>query len=108
MANQKRIAYEVRTRARGLLDMMYTPLELADELGLPQQYIYRQLIPAGLPYINDATGHLWLHGPEVARWLAHYGLRQRAPLQADEAYCLKCHQVVVLVNSTRMRRGKFT
>lgn len=94
-----------RLRAYGLLDMMYTPKEMADELGIEQRDIYR-LIPAGMPHERDENGHIWLHGPMVAQWLRSLG-EKRSPLGPGQGYCLRCRSAVEMVNPTLVRRGRF-
>ncbi len=56
-------------RASGLLDMLYSPDELADELQLTVATITNTLLPAGMPHGEDEKGTIWLRGPEVYRWL---------------------------------------
>ncbi|HEY4689649.1 MAG TPA: hypothetical protein VIK33_10080 [Anaerolineae bacterium] len=107
MPKGKLLSREARLRANGLLDMLYTPAEMADELGIQQRDVYEKLLPAGLPHQRDETGHLWLHGPEVAHWVRTLRAGRRL-LGDNEAYCLKCRAVVRLVRPKRVKRGKFT
>ena len=85
-----------------ILDMMYKPPELAEEIGVTSDTIYRSYIPAGLPYIREYHS-LWIHGPSFVQWArgiittqrkAHPGLpdapahdptgrRQRQPFDKD-------------------------
>ena len=106
MPRAKFLSREARVRASALLDMLYTPSELAEELCLDVRHVYKTLIPAGLPHTRDDTGHLWLHGPEVARWLS--GLKSsRRPLAPNEAYCMKCRDTVTMVNPKRVKTATF-
>lgn len=78
---------------RSLLDMLYTPAELAEELGIDARMIYKAMIPAGLPVRREA-GRIWIHGPEVARWLdseAEAG-KAKAKMPENSAYCFKCRE----------------
>ncbi len=105
---QKLLSRTARLRANGLLDMLYTPAEMAGELGIEEREMYDRLIPAGLPTMNDDAGHVWLHGPAVAGWIRTAGKPKREkPMGTDEAYCLSCRAVVPLVNPRRIQRGKF-
>lgn len=97
-----------KLRANGLLDMMYTPAEMADELGIDQRDIYRKLIPAGMPHERDETDHIWMHGPAIAAWIRTLTDQRRIPLAAGQGYCLRCRQAVSMVNPRRVVRGRFT
>lgn len=80
-----------RERARGLLDMYYTPAELAEELGLPDRsYIYHTLAKHGLPMVKDKAGHVWIRGTDVLPWYVAYCEKRKRKTASDEAYCLKC------------------
>ena len=106
MTKNNLLSREARLRANGLLDMLYTPAELADELGIDQRDIYRRLLPAGIPCRKDKTGHIWLHGPEIAQWVQ--GLHAvRRSMGESEAYCLKCRSAVPLRKPVLVNRGKF-
>lgn len=103
-----RLGKEARAKAVGLLDMLYTPTELAEELGLNPAMLYHQLIPAGLPHSKDSAGHIWIHGAAVSQWLIDFGKSRRQPLSADEAYCLRCRQAVTMINPRRTNSGRVT
>ena len=107
-AKRKLLSREARLRARGLLDMLYKPSELADELQIDQRVIYRKLIPEGLTYIKDDAGNLWIHGPEVAAWARSLDKKPGPTLAADEAYCLRCRKAVKLVNPKRNTKHALT
>ncbi len=81
-------------RAPGLLPMLYTPSELADELGLTAPAI-RDWLDRGLPHQRDERGRLWINGTDFAAWLerARRTGRSRA-LAEGEAYCVKCRRPV--------------
>jgi hypothetical protein len=68
--------------------MLYRPSELAEELKVNVQVIYRQWVPAGLPH-SSADGHLWINGREARDWLARQRRTGQGPkLQDHEAYCV--------------------
>ena len=107
MAKGPLLSREAKLRANSLLDMLYTPSEMAEELGVEQRSIYSRLIPAGLPHRRDPqTGYIWLHGPEITRWARQLN-RKRSKLSENEAYCLKCRRGVSLVDAKRITRGRF-
>ncbi len=103
----RKIPREARLRSLHLLDMLYTPGELAAELEINPRDIYQRLIPDGLPHSRDAEGHIWLHGPMVAHWFKQAAKPVRNPLGAHEAYCLKCRLAVEMIEPRRIRRGRF-
>lgn len=57
-----------RMRLRKLLDMMYLPSELAEEIGFHVQQVYRVYVPLGCPHDRDAKNHLWINGKAFAEW----------------------------------------
>ena len=100
----------VRFRAWGLLDMLYSVTELAEELGISRDLVYKDLIPAGLPHTRDDTGRIWIHGPAAATWILDQKRKVKRSLRAGEFLCLHCRQAVSpdpasLTNATS---GRFT
>lgn len=89
-----------RFRAWGLLDMLYTVHELADELGISRDVVYKELIPAGLPHAWEG-GHIWIHGPAAAAWILDQKRPAKRTLRPDEFLCLHCRQVVEPEPATR-------
>lgn len=106
MPMKNRLPHTVVVRAPGLLPMLYSPHELAEELHTPA-YIVREWLNKGLPYQRDAAHHVWINGREVAAWVeAARQARPRQPLRPDEAFCVRCNRPVKLANPTRTPRGK--
>lgn len=84
-----------------LLDMMYKPSEIAEEIGVTQDTIYRSYLPAGLPHVRDEEGHVWIHGPAFVSWARETISKkksQRVGLPDNHAWCMKCNRAVELVN----------
>lgn len=82
-----------------LLNMMYKPSEIAEEIGVAQDTIYRSYLPAGLPHIRDAHGGVWIHGPAFIAWAKETVSKrksQRTGLPDDHAWCMKCNQPVLM------------
>ena len=78
-----------------LLNMLYKPSELAEELGLEQEIIYRSYIPAGMPYTRDAGGRIWIHGPTFVAWVRARFMKKKeasSGLPDGHAWCMKCNQ----------------
>jgi hypothetical protein len=102
------LTHSVIVKAPGLLPMLYLPLELASELGMPARTLYDWL-KAGAPHNQDAKGNLWINGREFAGWVkANRKLRTvREKMKDDQAYCLRCKQAVNLVDPRQERiKGK--
>ena len=84
-----------------LLDMLYKPSEIAEEIGVTQDTIYRSYLPAGLPYLRDAQGNIWIHGPAFYAWAKQtisQRQKKRVGLAADQAWCVVCKTPVALIS----------
>jgi len=79
-------------RAARLMDMLYRPSELAEELRIQKRAVYDVLIPLGLPHERDEHGHIWLHGPAVREWLETATRGPKCELADGELFCLKCFE----------------
>ena len=93
-----------------LLDMLYKPAEIAEEIGVTQDTIYRSYLPAGLPHIRDETGHVWIHGPAFIAW-AHQTIskkkNKRTGLPDDHAWCMKCNQPVEMIRPRAVYQNRY-
>lgn len=67
----------ISAKLKRLLYMEYRPSELADELGLDIQDIYKYYMPKGCPYTKDDTGHVWIVGTEFRTWFEATLLKSR-------------------------------
>lgn len=93
-----------RTRLKSLLDMMYTPRELAEEIGFSHRQIYRVYIPLGCPHQRDENDHIWINGWEFRSW--YESVYPKVTLKENEAYCMTCRRAVEIVDPEE-RRGSF-
>ncbi len=50
---QGRLDGRQRNRLKRLLDMMYSPKELSEEIGVNKEQIYRVYVPLGCPHERD-------------------------------------------------------
>ena len=57
-----------RLRLPTLLDMLYTPSELASEVGFTVRQVYRVYVPMGCPVIRDNKGRLFINGKLFSQW----------------------------------------
>ena len=91
-----------RMRMYKLLDMLYTPKELSEQIGFTQRQVYRVYIPAGCPHERDDKRHIWINGQEFRKWFdVIYAKRN---LEADEIFCLTCRRAVKKVNPQRKEK----
>lgn len=82
-----------------LLDMMYKPSEIAEEIGVAQDTIYRSYLPAGLPHSRDEHGSVWIHGPAFIAWAKETVAKRKSKrkgLPDDHAWCMRCNQPVAM------------
>ena len=104
MATKKpRISRATARRLLKLLHMRYKPTEIAAEMGVTADTVYRAYLPAGAPYERDSKNNVWIIGDVFARWAMDYTVTNnrkppKAILRADQVYCLKCNQIVVIHN----------
>lgn len=84
-----------------ILNMLYRPSELADEISVSVDTIYRSYIPAGMPHIKDPKGDIWIDGTKFISWAKQTiakSKEKRYPLQDNQAWCLHCNKPVDLIN----------
>jgi uncharacterized protein with PIN domain len=82
------------TRLARLLDMLYRPAELAQEIGVSPTTIYTIYLPAGLPHRRDENGNIWIHGTAFIAWARQTILNrrsQRIHMPPDHAWCVRCN-----------------
>jgi hypothetical protein len=84
-----------------LLDMLYTPAEIASELGVVPRTILRGYIPAGAPVVINENGRKMISGKAFAAWAREYlGTNRRGErkntMGKGMGYCLRCKKVVVM------------
>lgn len=93
-----------------LMDMMYKPSEIAEEIGVTTEVITRSYLPDGCPFERDKKGNLWIHGLSFAAWMRAVNDRQRhlGTLADGEAWCIKCQAAVPLVRPRMRHQGRYT
>ena len=68
-AKLPRIDQATMRRALRLLNMQYRPSEIAAELKINVQILYRGWLPAGCPHVKDEHGNIWIAGNELHTWM---------------------------------------
>lgn len=97
-------------RMKRLLDMQYTVAELAREVGLSVDAVYRTYIPAGVPVHIDEKKRVWIHGLAFSEWVRNNLAARRTnkkPMDEDTAFCLRCNAIVKILGAkvTPYKRG---
>ena len=85
------------SRLPRLLWMKYTPAEVAAEIGVTIDQIYRSYLPAGCPHARDESGHIWMEGAEFREWALRTFKHASAGMGENQAYCLRCRKPVEIV-----------
>jgi hypothetical protein len=110
MTRKPLIRHKQIARLGRFLDMLYKPSELANEIGVDEDTVYRSYIPAGLPCLRK--GHtIWIHGPAFVQWAKEIAAqrRQKNALPKGHAFCVKCNRSVPMdsprvVHANRLRK----
>lgn len=93
-----------------LLNMMYKPSEIAEEIGLNADTIYRSYLPAGLPHTQDEKGDIWIHGPAFVAWARETVSKKKATrvgLPDSHAWCMKCNRPVLMINQKVVFQNRY-
>ena len=92
-----------------LLDMMYRPSEVAEEIEMTTATIYRACLPDGAPFTRDKGGDIWIHGKSFAAWALELQKKRHPGRLADgEAWCFNCKGPVVMLKPRRKHLGRYT
>jgi hypothetical protein len=93
-----------RNRLKSLLDMMYKPSELAQELGINIDQVYSVYLPLGCPNKRDGKRYIEINGREFKDWyIKNY---QKAKVETDETFCKTCKKPVKIVNGSIVKKDK--
>jgi hypothetical protein len=96
-----KLPHSVIVKSPGLLPMLYTVRELADELSMPERTL-RDWLHHGAPHTRDRWGHIWVDGQAFTAWV--FSQRKKDPrvrLQPGEGYCMNCNRIVMMLHPTR-------
>ncbi len=93
-----------RNRLKGLLDMMYTPRELSEEIGVNVNRVYMVYIHGGCPHERDEVRRIWINGQAFKKWYEE--VYAKRSLKPREAFCLTCKCPVEMKNEVRRQKEK--
>jgi len=96
-----KLPHAVIVKAPGLLPMLYTVHELADELSMPERTL-RDWLLHGAPHTRDRFGHIWVNGQAFAAWVASQRKKSSgSKLNPGEGYCMFCNRIVMVLRPTQ-------
>jgi hypothetical protein len=98
-----RLNGQQRRRLDSLLDMMYRPSELAEEVGFNVRQVYRVYLPLGCPHERNACNHIFINGRTFREWVK--STYRKAEMEEDEAFCLTCKRPVKMVEPVRQEEA---
>ncbi len=85
-------------RLERLMNMMYTPGEIAEEIGISRETIWSDYLQAGLPH-KKLLNHIWINGIDFKRWALEIHRLNTAPadpMDEIEAVCFRCRKRVTI------------
>lgn len=100
---QGRLNGSQRMRLGKLLDMLYKPSELAEEIGFALRQVYRVYMPLGCPLVRDSD-HVWINGKDFAEW--YEATYPKQTLLEDQAFCLTCKKPVKMDKPIKQKKGR--
>ncbi len=93
-----------RNKLKGLFNMLYSPKEFADEIGIKIDRVYDVFVPLGCPHERDVRNHILINGKDFAAWYSKVYLK--ISLKQDETFCLTCKKGVKIIQPKEvMKRG---
>jgi len=95
-----------RNKLNRLLDMLYSTKELASEIGINHEQIYRVYIPLGCPHERDSKNHILINGRLFRDW---YQANYKKPLiSKNETFCIACQKPVAITNPANKQKGELS
>jgi hypothetical protein len=91
-----------------LMNMMYKPSEVAAEIDVTTETVYRSYLPGGCPFERDKAGNIWINGLAFAAWVREVSTKKEMNrLQDGQAFCLRCRKAVALERPRERFRGRY-
>ena len=92
-----------RNKLKGLFDMMYSPRELAEEIGINQDQVYGVYLHLGCPEERDEKKHILINGKAFADW--YLKVYAKIKLKQDETFCKTCKKGVKIYQPKQKKKG---
>lgn len=86
--------------------MLYSPGELAEEIGMNKNQIYMVYIPLGCPHERDAHKRISINGRAFRDWYKQ--LYKKALVSKGETFCKTCRKAVEIVDGKQQVKGTIT
>lgn len=107
---QPKFRHEQVVKLARLLDMLYKPAEIAEEIGVTPDTVYRSYLPDGCPHSRDKRNNIWIHGPAFVQWAKSTLANRKAgrqPMPEGLAWCLRCGKAVPLIDPKPKRANRY-
>jgi hypothetical protein len=96
-----KLPHNVIVKSTGLLPMLYTVRELAEEIAIPERTL-RDWLSHGAPHSRDRLSHIWINGQAFAGWVQSQRKKSNGThMKKNEGYCMTCNRVVAMLHPTR-------
>jgi len=93
-----------RNRLKSLFDMLYTPRELAEEIGINIDQVYGVYVPLGCPHEREEkNNHLLINGKAFFDW--YRKVYVNIHLKQDETFCKTCRSPVKIHRLKKRIKG---
>jgi hypothetical protein len=92
-----------RNRLKRLFDMLYSPRELAQEIGINKDQIYSVYVPLGCPYQRANNNRILINGKAFADWYVQ--TYPKTHLLQDETFCKTCKRPVKIHKPNKQVKG---
>lgn len=92
-----------RNRLKSLFDMMYSPRELAEEIGINTDQLYGVYLPLGCPEERNDKNHILINGKAFADW--YINAYTKIKLKQDETFCKTCKKGVKISQPKKKKKG---
>lgn len=93
-----------RNKVKGLLNMMYSPRELAEEIGIEKNQVYRVYLPLNCPHEKDSFGRILIHGLTFRSW--YEDTYKKVTVEKNQAWCVSCKKIVAFSDVKRFTKGR--
>ena len=92
-----------RNRLKGLFEMLYSPRELAEEIGINTDQIYSVYVPLGCPEERDGKNHILINGKTFAEWYSRVYVKIK--LKQNETFCKTCKKGVEIYKPKKKKKA---
>jgi hypothetical protein len=98
-----RLSGDQKNRLVKLYDMLYTPAEIAEEIGFNKRQFNRVYFMVGCPFEKDTKERIWINGKQFREWIKK--TYQKRELGLNEAFCLTCKHEFTMGKTERKKSG---